>query len=68
MAYRMARLPMTLNEAVLNLCNTHYSGNIACFNYIVFTHILESLHALRFTFYCQRTSQCLRQSHTLEKW
>jgi len=30
MAYRMAPLTMTLSgaEAVLNLCNTHNSGNI----------------------------------------
>ena len=47
MACRMAQLPVTLNDAevifaVLNLCNAHDSGNIACFNYSVFTHNLES--------------------------
>jgi len=38
MAYQMAWLPMTLSDtdctfAVLNLCNTHNLGNIACFGY-----------------------------------
>jgi len=42
MAYQMARWPMTLSEAVLNLRSTHNSGNIACFNYSVFTYKLES--------------------------
>jgi len=37
MAYRMVQLPMTSSDAevtfaVLNLCNTHNAGNIACFN------------------------------------
>jgi len=36
-AYRMAQLPMTLSMAeghfaVLNRCNTHNLGNVACFN------------------------------------
>jgi len=51
MAYRMARLPMTSSEAkshfcCFNLCNTHNSGNIACFKYNVFTHKYESAHGL----------------------
>ena len=46
MAYRMARLPITLSEAeghfcCLNLCNTHNSGNIASL-LSVFTYKLES--------------------------
>jgi len=32
MAYQMARLPVTLGEAVLKLCDNDNSGNIACFN------------------------------------
>jgi len=40
------RLKVTF--AVLNLCNTHNSGNIACFNYSVFTHKLESACDLYF--------------------
>ena len=40
------RLKVTF--AVLNLCNTHNSGNIACFNYSVFTHKLESALDLYF--------------------
>jgi len=37
MACQMARLPMTMSDteghfAVLSLCNTNNSGNIACFN------------------------------------
>jgi len=47
MAYRMVRLPITLSEAeghfsVLNLCDTNNLGNIACFNYSVFTYKLET--------------------------
>jgi len=40
MAYRMSEDKD--HFAVLNLCNTHNSGNIACFIYSVFTHKLES--------------------------
>jgi len=32
--------------AVLNFCNAHNSGNMACFNYSVFIHKLE-MHAPR---------------------
>jgi len=44
-------MPMALSKAeghfcYFNLCNTHISGNIACFNYIVFTHKLESTRGL----------------------
>jgi len=56
MAYQMARLPMIMNGvtfAVLNFCNTHNSGNVACFNYSVFTHKLKSALGLGFK-YCQR--------------
>jgi len=35
---------------VLNLCNTHNSGNIACFNYSVFTHKLKSALACDLNF------------------
>jgi len=46
--------------AVLNLCNIHNSGNIACFNYSVFTYgkrtqlvkIFFRLHPHKL--YCQR--------------
>jgi len=50
---------MTLGEAegqlkvafaVLNLCNIHNSGNIARFNYSVFTHKLESILACDLNF------------------
>jgi len=46
MAYRMARLPVTVSDAeghfcCLNLCDTHNLGNVPCFNYNVFTHKLE---------------------------
>jgi len=60
----MAQLKVTF--AVLNLCNAHNSGNIACFNYSMFTRKLES--ALGLWFNCQRwrTSQGHRQSHTLD--
>jgi len=55
----MALLPMTLSEAevtfaVLNLCNTHNSRNMVCFNYSVFPHTLESAPSLWFKVYCQR--------------
>jgi len=33
------RLKVTFS--VLKLCNTHHSGNIACFNYSGFTHKLK---------------------------
>jgi len=64
----MAQLLMTLTEAeghflaVLNLCITHNSGNIACFNYSV-----KSAPGLWFKLYCQRwrTPQCHWQSHTV---
>jgi len=48
MVYRIAQLPMTVSEAVLNLCNIHNSGNIACFNYSVFRHKFESACSLWF--------------------
>jgi len=34
------------NSVTLDLCNTHTSGNIACFNYSVFTHKLQSARGL----------------------
>ena len=37
------RLKVTF--AVLNRCNTHNSGNIACFNYTVCLHINWKAHA-----------------------
>jgi len=48
----------------VNLCNTYNSGNIARFNYSVFTHKLESSCSLWFKLYCHswRTSQGYRQS------
>jgi len=58
--------------AVLNLSNTHNSGNIACFNCSVC--INWKVHVdLLFKLYCQRwrrwrTSQGHRQSCTLQKW
>jgi len=36
-AYRMARLPMSGAEGHFAVCNTHNSGNVACFNYSVCT-------------------------------
>jgi len=53
MAYRMVQLPMTLSEAeghfcCFKICNTHNSGNIACYNYSVFTHKVESARDLIF--------------------
>ena len=53
--------------AVLNLCNN--SGNIACFNYNVFTHNLERAHSLWYKLYCQMwsTFQGHRQSRSL-RW
>jgi len=61
---------MKVTLAVLNLCNTHSSRNIACFNYVVFTLKLESARGLWLKLYCQRwrTSQGPRQSCALEKW
>jgi len=76
-AYWVAWFRMTLSEtelkvtfAVLNLCNNHNSGNIACFNCSVFTHKLESALCLWFKLHCQRwwTAEGPRQSHALEKW
>jgi len=58
--------------AILNHCNTYNSGKIACFNYCVFTHKLESARSLRFKLYSQRwrTSKGHGQSRsrTLQKW
>jgi len=46
MAYRIARLQMTLSEAKGHFCfiipNAHNSGNIACFNYSELAYTLES--------------------------
>jgi len=59
------RLKVTF--AVLNLCNIDNSGNIACFNYSVFTHKLEGTRSLWFKLYCQKwTSQGHRQSCTVQ--
>jgi len=68
----MAQFPVTSSEAdgvtfaVLNLCNTHNSGNVACFNYSMYRHKLESARGLWFRLYCQgwRTFQGHRQSPT----
>jgi len=59
MAYRIERLLLTLNELkvtfpVVNLCNTHNSGKIACFNHSMFTHKLERAPGLWFKLYCHR--------------
>jgi len=46
MAYRVAQLPMTLNEAeghfcFLNLCNIHNSGNMACLLKVESARVLQ---------------------------
>jgi len=46
------RLKVTFS--VWNLYNTYNLGNVACFNYSVFTYRLESAHGLWFKLYCQR--------------
>ena len=65
MAYRMARL--SEDFAVLNLCNTHNSGNIACFN-LMSLHTNWNVHTASDKLCCQRlgTFQGHRQSHSLE--
>jgi len=60
-SFEMAQLPTTFSEdenhyfyfAVLNLCNTHNTGNIVCFNYSVFTHTLESASRYVATLPCE---------------
>jgi len=53
---------LKVSFAVLNLCNTHNSGNrpIAHLIYSVCIHKLESARSLGFKFFCERwrTSQC----------
>jgi len=48
----------------------HNSGNIAHFNYNVFTYKSETAHSLWFKLYCQkwRTSKGRIQSRMLQKW
>jgi len=51
----MVQLNMTLTEAeghfcCLNLCNNHNLGNIACFNYSVFIHKLQSARTFDLNF------------------
>jgi len=50
---------MTLSNAeghfcCLNLCNTHNSGHIACFNHRMFTRKLENANGLWFKLYFQK--------------
>jgi len=50
MVYQMVQLPITLSEAEGHFCCFFTFvisiGNIACFNYSVFTHKLESARGL----------------------